>query len=505
MVLDRCAQRGRAAAWHFCRHDDAAGSTPRRIVETLAAQLCARVPGFGKRLKALRRDRGCPDDFDGDVADAWSKLVAEPLRALRPKRFSEAKPCVLFVDALDELEAGAAADVANVLGVELPGWVRVFCSSRDVAAARRALPEDGTRVFDLAVDNAQSRADVRAFLAHTARGKVSSDDVDVSVVERDAERRFPGLELRGRLGVLEAPVRQSKALYASAMDSVHLEPRFRDLEQLAELRPPALAQTAPSADALFAAAARAQTVVADALADSWEPHDVGDGHVIKRPAPGKAKPWIDDADDPGPKGKARALEKCQKDYGGDFNRLCDLARVTLRYATVSSLLQGLEELQALGWTRKRLKNKFGAPTPLGYRDVNASFEVPLGGAGSHVVEVQLNLNAIVEAKAKAHVAYEKIRSALPDLCAGTATDAGDLEAFIMRRLDDSALEAFVARRRCAGTGRCPRGSAAARRAPPRRARRPRRRSARRRPPRGPWAARPRPSRRAWSGRRRGRA
>mmetsp|Transcript_8519 Transcript_8519/g.29115 ORF Transcript_8519/g.29115 Transcript_8519/m.29115 type:complete len:212 (+) Transcript_8519:57-692(+) len=58
MVLDRCAQRGRAAAWHFCRHDDAAGSTPRRIVETLAAQLCARVPGFGKRLKALRRDRG---------------------------------------------------------------------------------------------------------------------------------------------------------------------------------------------------------------------------------------------------------------------------------------------------------------------------------------------------------------------------------------------------------------------------------------------------------------
>ena len=42
-LLRRLRARGDVGlAWHFCRHDDAAGSTPRRIVETLAAQLCAR-------------------------------------------------------------------------------------------------------------------------------------------------------------------------------------------------------------------------------------------------------------------------------------------------------------------------------------------------------------------------------------------------------------------------------------------------------------------------------
>ena len=93
--------------------------------------------------------------------------------------------------------------------------------------------------------------------------------------------------------------------------------------------------------------------------------------------------------------------------------------------------------------RRRLKNKFANPTPLGYRDVNSNIRLQLGDDRKHLAEVQLNLRRVVEAKEIAHDQYEVIRKALPAMCEGTSVNPDSLQAFITDRLRSSALDAAV--------------------------------------------------------------
>ena len=51
---------------------------------------------------------------------------------------------------------------------------------------------------------------------------------------------------------------------------------------------------------------------------------------------------------------------------------------------------------------------------------------------------------MLEAKSEAHAHYEVVRTRLPELCMGSTVDAGELEAFIVGRLNSSALDTAVA-------------------------------------------------------------
>ena len=61
------------------------------------------------------------------------------------------------------------------------------------------------------------------------------------------------------------------------------------------------------------------------------------------------------------------------------------------------------------------------------------------------MEVQLNHEKVLLAKAGAHKFYETVRETLPRLCeeASGAVDAEELEAFIVGQLNSSALDAAV--------------------------------------------------------------
>merc|ERR1712185_695323 len=50
---------------------------------------------------------------------------------------------------------------------------------------------------------------------------------------------------------------------------------------------------------------------------------------------------------------------------------------------------------------------------------------------------------MLDAKHAAHAHYEVIRGRLPELCQGTAVDAGKLENFVSGRLNNSALDGAV--------------------------------------------------------------
>ena len=85
---------------HFCRHTNAADSEPTKLLRSLAAMLCARLPGF---LAALRQaDEGVLRSAAGsaDVEEVFRELLGAPLGRLSPR---PDKPVVLLLDALDEL------------------------------------------------------------------------------------------------------------------------------------------------------------------------------------------------------------------------------------------------------------------------------------------------------------------------------------------------------------------------------------------------------------------
>ena len=81
---------------------------------------------------------------------------------------------------------------------------------------------------------------------------------------------------------------------------------------------------------------------------------------------------------------------------------------------------------------------------MGYCDLNFIVELKLEDDTPYLAEVQVNHVAMLEAKSEAHIHYEVVRKSLPELCIGSKVDSGELEAFIVSRLNSSALDAAVA-------------------------------------------------------------
>lgn len=126
---------------------------------------------------------------------------------------------------------------------------------------------------------------------------------------------------------------------------------------------------------------------------------------------------------PGCKGKHRIEQKAMQRRRGPgdevpYRSLVDIARLTFKFPTSAALLTCInafkqadsEGLVKLQW----VDNKFARPTPLGYSDVNLGVGVPVASGRTHIAEVQLTVDSFQTAKDLAHVAYEKIRSTIPD-------------------------------------------------------------------------------------------
>jgi hypothetical protein len=108
---------------------------------------------------------------------------------------------------------------------------------------------------------------------------------------------------------------------------------------------------------------------------------------------------------PGLKGRERATQKIEADYGGDPSRLLDLSRASIEFEDVAGLRRALGELEARG-VIVRTKDRFENPTAGGYRDVMLNVRMSNG----HICELQLHLKQILEVKmGPGHAIYEQIR------------------------------------------------------------------------------------------------
>lgn len=106
------------------------------------------------------------------------------------------------------------------------------------------------------------------------------------------------------------------------------------------------------------------------------------------------------------KGKERAREKVEADYGGDWSQLTDVVRASIAVDDFNEVGEVMKELRNSGMKLvKKPKNRFANPTTEGYRDVMMNVEFPNG----HIGELQVHVKPMLEAKSKAHKLYEVSR------------------------------------------------------------------------------------------------
>jgi len=109
---------------------------------------------------------------------------------------------------------------------------------------------------------------------------------------------------------------------------------------------------------------------------------------------------------PGLKGRTRASEKIDADYGGDASRLLDISRSSIEFENVAALRKGLADLEQRGIV-VRMKDRFSSPTAGGYRDIMLNVRMSNG----HICEVQLHLKQILAVKGgPGHKIYEEMRA-----------------------------------------------------------------------------------------------
>ena len=279
------------------------------------------------------------------------------------------------------------------------------------------------------------------FLRSIARKHVQGE-VNAADIEKDVKRQF-GIDLTGELAELQEPMDKSKAIYDRVRKQLRATDGFQELLEVPEKRNADLTQASDEFDTVYKQAPKAQQRLTSLIASEWQANP--NMETLRHPVPGEQRPWVDSADDPGVKGKVRSREKMQNDYGNHANKLKDLARSTLRYKGGRRMHDGLTTgLPGAGIKVLTLKNKYAFPTPMGYSDFNLCVGIELDDQVVYVAEMQLNLDEMIKAKDEAHEYYEVVREQLPKLCKGSEVDSGKLEAFIVSRLNSSALDAAVA-------------------------------------------------------------
>ena len=152
-LLHRAYRSNRVVAWHFCRHDNPQQSSPDALLRSLAAMLCARLPGYKEALSEVSAELRKA----ADTKELFAALFTAPLQKVK----SPEKPSLIILDALDELPKLGQKPLLSVIAAQLstlPKWLRLFVTSREEPQIKAALARFKPK--ELRADEAKNRADV---------------------------------------------------------------------------------------------------------------------------------------------------------------------------------------------------------------------------------------------------------------------------------------------------------------------------------------------------------
>ena len=159
-LLRRAHASNRVVAWHFCRHDNPQQSSPDVLLRSLAAMLCARLPGYEEAL-----GEASVELLEAtDTKELFAALFTAPLQKVK----SPDTPSLIILDALDELPKQGQKPLLSVITAQLstlPKWLRLFVTSREEPQIKVALARFKPK--ELRADEAKNRADVEVRLGAT--------------------------------------------------------------------------------------------------------------------------------------------------------------------------------------------------------------------------------------------------------------------------------------------------------------------------------------------------
>ena len=147
------------------------------------------------------------------------------------------------------------------------------------------------------------------------------------------------------------------------------------------------------------------------------------------------------------KGRDRAEDKINSNYGGDPSRLTDIAGGIVRFKTLESLYAALDQVRAAerdGVEIVEFEDRFRSPQPAGYSDLQMKVRI-----GGHVAEFRLHLKAVDEVSAYDHSLYE-VRRDLKALAMDEGTIDPETGKKVRRRYtpeEDALITALLKRER----------------------------------------------------------
>ena len=105
------------------------------------------------------------------------------------------------------------------------------------------------------------------------------------------------------------------------------------------------------------------------------------------------------------KSEARAREKVESDYKGDWSRLLDVVRATIAVRTLGDVDRIVQGLRVSGMRLVRVKNRFEKPDRHGYRDLHLNVAYSNG----HIGEIQIHVIPMLKAREKMYENYKNFR------------------------------------------------------------------------------------------------
>ena len=122
-------EAGHLGAAYFCRYDVRTRNDPRKLLESIACQLCGCNSEYNKKVGGESSVRKMLANSELGVKELFTELLEEPLATCSP-----CKPRKLVViDALDETENKSREDfldLINSFSPKLPEWLVFFITSR---------------------------------------------------------------------------------------------------------------------------------------------------------------------------------------------------------------------------------------------------------------------------------------------------------------------------------------------------------------------------------------
>ena len=151
-ICEMYKQYGQLAACHFCDFKKSDFRNPHIILESLAAQMCDNVDGFGEKLNEVSNRKHSRES----LSDAFRVLLEDPLHDL-----IRTEPMLIVIDALDESKTEVKSEFLELIAEEfenLPKWIKILISSRPELQVREQLeffnpleilPDDHPHLQDL--------------------------------------------------------------------------------------------------------------------------------------------------------------------------------------------------------------------------------------------------------------------------------------------------------------------------------------------------------------------